>query len=125
MVTWFSGLFYLPRLYVNLALAKEDVEYQRLMLMAKKLYRFTTPLAILTLVFGLWLWLGFSVSGKWIHVKLLLVAILIGYHGYCGKLYQDFALHRNKRSHIWLRLFNEIPAFILLAVVILAVVKPF
>ena len=125
VMSWFAGLFYLPRLFVNLAMAGEGAEYDRLLLMARKLYRFMTPLAVLALVLGVWLWLGFGFSGGWLHAKLALVAGLIGYHLYCGKLYRDFAARRNHHSHVWYRFFNEIPVLVLVAVVLLVVVKPF
>ena len=125
VVSWFAGLFYLPRLYVNLALAEPGKEYDRLLLMAYKLFRFMTPLAVLALALGLLLWLGYGVSGGWLHAKLALVAVLVGYHGYCYKLLQDFVQQRNRRSHVWFRFFNEVPVLLLLAVLILVVVKPF
>ncbi|UTH75785.1 CopD family protein [Chromobacterium sp. IIBBL 290-4] len=125
VVSWFAGLFYLPRLFVNLAMAEERAEYDRLLLMARKLYRFMTPLGVLALATGLGLWLGFGIAGGWLHAKLTLVAVLAGYHGYCGKLYRDFAARRNGKSHVWFRVFNELPVLVLLAVVILVVVKPF
>nr|WP_233164258.1 CopD family protein [Chromobacterium sp. ASV23] len=125
VVSWFAGLFYLPRLFVNLAMASPGPEYDRLLLMARKLLRFMTPLAALALATGLALWLGFGIAGGWLHAKLTLVALLVAYHGYCGKLYHDFANHGNRKSHVWFRVFNELPVLVLLAVVILVVVKPF
>lgn len=125
VVCWFAGLFYLPRLFVNHAMVEDDVTRQRLALMEHKLYRFMTPLAILAAVFGTWLWFGFGFGGGWLHAKLTLVALLIGYHLYCGKLLRDFAAGRNQRSHVWYRFFNELPVLVLFAVVILVVVKPF
>ncbi len=125
VVSWFAGLFYLPRLYVNLALAEPGKEYDRLLLMAYKLFRFMTPLALLALALGLLLWLGYGVGGGWLHAKLALVTVLVGYHGYCYKLLQDFVQQRNRRSHVWFRFFNELPVLLLLAVLILVVVKPF
>lgn len=125
VVSWFAGLFYLPRLYVNLALAEPGKEYDRLLLMAYKLFRFMTPLAVLALALGLLLWLGYGVGGGWLHAKLALVTVLVGYHGYCYKLLQDFVQQRNRRSHVWFRFFNELPVLLLLAVLILVVVKPF
>lgn len=125
VVSWFAGLFYLPRLYVNLALAEPGKEYDRLLLMAYKLFRFMTPLAVLALALGLLLWLGYGVGGGWLHAKLALVAVLVGYHGYCYRLLQDFVQQRNRRSHVWFRFFNELPVLLLLAVLILVVVKPF
>ncbi|AUH52968.1 hypothetical protein CXB49_20345 [Chromobacterium sp. ATCC 53434] len=125
VVSWFAGLFYLPRLFVNLAMADETAEYDRLLLMSNKLLRFMTPLAVLTLATGLGLWLGFGIGGGWLHAKLTLVALLFGYHGYCARLYADFAARRNRKSHRWFRVFNELPVLVLLAVLILVVVKPF
>ena len=125
VTSWFAGLFYLPRLFVNHALEVNKDAASRLALMEHKLYRFMTPLAFLALVFGCWLWLGYNISGGWLHAKLLLVAGLIAYHLYCGKLMRDFAAGKNTRSHVWYRWFNEIPVVLLLIVVILVVVKPF
>ena len=124
VVSWFAGLFYLPRIYVNLAMAKE-AEKERLLLMAGKLYRFMTPLGILALAFGTWLWLGFGFEGGWLHAKLLLVLLLAAYHVYCGRLLEAFRSGRNEKSHVWYRWFNELPVLLLAAIVILAVVKPF
>ncbi len=127
VVSWFAGLFYLPRIFVNLAMlpAAESAERNRLLLMARKLYRFVTPIGLLAVVLGLWLWFGFGFTGGWLHVKTLLVAFLLGYHFYCGRLLRDFEAGRNCRSHVWFRVFNEMPVLFLLAIVILAVVKPF
>lgn len=125
VMSWFTGLFYLPRLYVNLAMAQQPAEYDRLLQMSRKLYRFMAPLAILSLGSGIWLWRGFGFSGGWLHTKLMLVAVLIAYHLFCGRIYKDFVAHRNQRSHVWFRVFNEVPTLILLAIVILVVVKPF
>lgn len=124
VVSWFAGLFYLPRIYVNLAMAKE-AEIERLLLMAGKLYRFMTPLGILALAFGTWLWLGFGFGGGWLHAKLLLVLLLAIYHLYCGRILKTFMKGENSRSHAWYRWFNELPVILLAAIVILAVVKPF
>jgi putative membrane protein len=125
VVSWFAGLFYLPRLFVNHAMATEPAEIARLKLMEGKLYRFVTPIGILAIAFGFWLWFGYGFSGGWLHAKTALVALLAGYHLYCGHLLKNFAADRNTRSHVFYRFFNEIPVFILLAVVILATVKPF
>jgi putative membrane protein len=127
MVSWFAGLFYLPRIYVNLAMVPADsaAEHERLLTMARKLYRFVTPIGLLAVAFGLWLWFGYGFSGTWLYVKTVLVAALLAYHFYCGKLFRDFAAGRNVRSHVWYRYFNEAPVLLLLAIVILAVVKPF
>jgi len=127
VVGWFAGLFYLPRLYVNLAMETDAASTQRLLLMARKLYKFMTLLAVPAVVFGLWLMLGYGI-GKgqgWLHAKLALVVALIGYHHGCGVLLKKFEQGRNTRSHKFYRWFNEIPTLVLLAVVILVVVKPF
>jgi len=126
MVTWFAGLFYLPRLFVYHANTQDEAGRARFKIMERKLYfGIMTPGALLTIAFGMWLWLGYGVSGAWLHAKLLLVAVLIGYHLWCGKLVTDFKHDRNRRSHVWYRWFNEFPVLILSAVVILVVVKPF
>jgi putative membrane protein len=125
VTSWFAGLFYLPRLFVNHAMVDDAATAERLALMEHKLYRFMTPLAVLALGFGLWLWLGYGISGGWLHAKLALVVVLIGYHHYCGKLMRDFRQGRNRHSHVWYRWFNELPVLVLFAVVILAIVKPF
>jgi putative membrane protein len=126
VVSWFAGLFYLPRIFVNLAMvpAGDGAERERLLLMAKKLYKFVTPIGLLAVAFGLWLWFGFGFAGAWLHVKTALVVLLLGYHFYCGKVLGDFVAGRNQRSHVWFRVFNELPVFLLLAIVILAVLKP-
>ena len=124
VTSWFAGLFYLPRLFVNLALAKEKAELDRLLLMAGKLYRFVTPIAYLALGFGTWLWLGYGFSGLWLNLKLALIVVLVVYHFYCGHLLKLFKQGSNTRSHVWYRFFNEIPVLLLMAVVILVTVKP-
>ena len=125
VTSWFAGLFYLPRLFVNHAMEANKDALSRLALMEHKLYRFMTPLAVLALAFGLWLWLGYGISGAWLNAKLVLVAGLVAYHLYCGKIMRDFAAGKNTRSHVWYRWFNEIPVIVLLIIVILVVVKPF
>lgn len=126
VTSWFAGLFYLPRIYVNLAMVEgPGAERDRLLLMAGKLYRFMTPLAVLALVFGLWLWLGYGIGGGWMHAKLLLVLVLVAYHLYCGRLLRGFRAGSVARSHVWFRWFNELPVLVLFAVVILVVLKPF
>lgn len=125
VTSWFAGLFYLPRLFVNHAMVTDRATLDRLELMEHKLYRFMLPLAVLALVFGLWLWLGYGISGAWMKLKLLLVLGLVAYHAYCGKLMRDFKLGNNTKTHIWYRWFNEIPVLVLFAVVVLVVVKPF
>jgi protoporphyrinogen IX oxidase len=124
VVSWFAGLFYLPRIYVNLAMLEDGAARDRLLLMSRKLYRFVTPIAVLALGFGMWLWLGYGFSGAWLHIKLGLVAVLIGYHHYCARLLRLFEQGRNTHSHIWYRWFNEVPVIILMIVVILVTVKP-
>ena len=125
VTSWFAGLFYLPRLFVNHAMVTDIATLERLSLMEKKLYRFMLPLAILALFFGVWLVMVSGMTGGWLHAKLLLVALLIIYHGFCGKIMRDFSSQRNKRSHVWFRWFNEIPVILLTAIVILVTVKPF
>ncbi|BCT67130.1 protoporphyrinogen oxidase HemJ [Nitrosospira sp. NRS527] len=126
MVTWFAGLFYLPRLFVYHAMSDDVPGVERFKVMERKLYYgIMTPGAVLTVLFGLWLWLGYGISGGWLHAKLALVIVLIAYHLYCGKLLADFKYDRNRRSHVYYRWFNEFPVVILIAVVILVVVKPF
>lgn len=125
VTSWFAGLFYLPRIYVNLAMEQDPQAYARLILMANKLYRFMQPLMVLALAFGIWLWLGYGFKGGWLHAKLTLVVLLIGYHHYCGRLLKQFRAQQNRHSHVWFRWFNEIPVLILFAVVILVVTKPF
>jgi len=125
MVTWFAGLFYLPRLFVYHAMSDDLASVERFKVMERKLYYgIMTPGAALTIIFGVWLWQGFGISGSWLHAKLLLVAVLLAYHYYCGRLLSDFKQDRNRHSHIYYRWFNEIPVVILIAVVILTVVKP-
>jgi putative membrane protein len=127
VVSWFAGLFYLPRIFVNLAMVPADssAERERLLLMARKLYKFVTPIGVIAVALGLWLWFGFGVAGHWVHAKTTLVAVLLGYHFFCRRLLADFAAGRNARSHVWFRVFNEMPVLLLLAIVILVVVKPF
>ena len=125
VISWFAGLFYLPRIFVNLAMETETVAHARLLLMARKLYRFTSILMVPALVFGVWLWLGYGFKGGWLHAKLALVVLAIGYHHACGSLLKKFENAANKRSHTWYRWFNEAPVVLLLAIVILVVVKPF
>ena len=127
VIAWFAGLFYLPRIFVNLALvpAGSTAERERLLLMATRLYRFVTPLGALAVGFGLWLWFGFDVfSGTWLYLKTALVAGLVAYHLYCGHLLARFAAAAEMPGHVWFRVFNEVPVMVLLAIVILVVVKP-
>lgn len=125
VVSWFAGLFYLPRLFVNHAMVEDAATRERLALMEHKLYRFVTPIGALAVGLGLWLWFGYGFAGGWLHLKTALVLGLIGYHLYCGRLLRDFAAGRNARSHVWYRVFNEIPVVILFIVVFLVVMKPF
>jgi putative membrane protein len=126
MVTWFAGLFYLPRLFVYHAMATDREGIERFKVMERKLFfGIMTPGAVLTIVFGLWLWLKLGSAGGWLHAKLAIVVLLVGYHLWCGKLLADFRRDRNNKSHVWYRWFNEVPVVLLLATVILAVVKPF
>jgi putative membrane protein len=128
VVSWFAGLFYLPRIFVNLAMVPQaGAERDRLLLMAGKLYRFVTPIGMLAILFGLWLWLaeGIGRHQGWMHAKLVVVAGLIAYHIECGRILAAFQRNAMPRSHVWFRWFNEIPVLLLLAAVILVVVKPF
>jgi protoporphyrinogen IX oxidase len=135
IASWFAGLFYLPRIFVNLALVQADLantspnERLRLLLMARKLLRFTTVLSIPALGFGLWLWLGYGIGkgpgNGWMHAKLVVVLLAVGYHHSCALLLRKFEREANTRSHVWYRWFNEVPVLLLSAAVILVVVKPF
>jgi putative membrane protein len=127
VVSWFAGLFYLPRIFVNLAMvpAASAAERERLLLMARKLYKFVTPIGALAVIFGLWLWFGFGFAGGWLYAKTALVLGLIGYHFWCGRLLREFAAGKNARDHVWFRFFNEVPVLALLVICILVVVKPF
>jgi putative membrane protein len=129
MVTWFAGLFYLPRLFVYHALATPDdrIGIERFKTMERKLFRgIMTPAATLTVAFGLWLWLGYGITGGWLYAKLALVGMLIAFHIYLGMLLRDFANDRNHHGHVFYRWLNEIPALpILVAIVFLVVLKPF
>lgn len=135
VASWFAGLFYLPRIFVNLAMVPpgSTAERERLLLMARKLYRFTAMLAWPALGFGFWLWamlwsipgFGTGPGSGWLHTKLLIVVLAIGYQHMCGAMLRRFTAGENRRSHVWYRWFNEAPVVMLLAVVVLVVVKPF
>lgn len=131
MVTWFAGLFYLPRLFVYHAMLDKDDDRgeQRLRTMERRLFRgIMTPGGVLTVAFGIALMVGYGpivAQWGWLHVKLVLVAVLIGYHVWCGLLVRDFARGVNRHGHVWYRWFNEVPTVLLIAIVILAVVRPF
>ena len=129
VASWFAGLFYLPRIFVNLAMVPADshAERERLLLMGRKLYRFSSLLMLPALVLGLWLWLGVGI-GKgqgWMHAKLLLVVGAVGYHHLCRSLLRSFEQFANRRSHKWFRVFNEVTVLLFAATVVLVVVKPF
>ena len=129
MVTWFAGLFYLPRLFVYHAMSHDDISIERFKIMEHKLfYGIMTPGALITLILGLWMlfdngWQAVS-QMLWLQIKLALVIVLLIYHGWCWKLLQDFKHNRNRHSHIWYRWFNEAPVLLLVAIVILVIVKP-
>jgi len=131
VASWFAGLFYLPRIFVNLALVAPDstAERERLLLMARKLLRFMTLLALPALALGLWLWLGYGIGrgpgNGWLHAKLAVVVLLVLYHAACARLLQGFLGGHNRRSHVWYRWFNEIPVLLMVVAVALVVVKPF
>ena len=127
VASWFAGLFYLPRIFVNLAMVEpgSQAERERLLLMARKLARFMSILAVPALLLGLWLWLGYGFGGGWLHAKLLLVVLLLGYHHACLRILKGFERGDNRRSHVWFRWFNEVPVLMMLVTVILVVVKPF
>ena len=129
VTSWFAGLFYLPRIFVNLSQDNNPAVQDRLILMAQKLYRFMTILMIPALVFGLILWLYYGVGkgpgSAWMHAKLLLIIFLIGYHHMCGAMIKKFRVGNNKKSHVWYRWFNEVPVLLLTIIVVLVVIKPF
>ncbi len=129
MVTWFAGLFYLPRLFVYHASSTDQISDDRFKIMERKLFfGIMTPGAVITIALGMWMWFsnpGAYTGSGWLHTKLALVAILVAYHLYCGKLLFDFKHNRNRHGHVFYRWLNEFPVLILVAVIILAVVRPF
>ncbi len=131
VASWFAGLFYLPRIFVNLAMVPPEsvAERERLLLMARKLMRFTSLLAVPALALGLWLWLGFGIGlgagNGWMHAKLVIVLLALAYHHTCGVMLKRFSQGANRRNHIWYRWFNEAPVILLVMAVVLVVVKPF
>ncbi len=131
VASWFAGLFYLPRIFVNLAMVPPGsvAERARLLLMARKLMRFTTLLAVPALALGLWLWLGYGIGlgagNGWMHAKLAVVVLVLGYHHACGRLLRKFEAGAMPHSHVWFRWFNEAPVVMLVVAVVLVVVKPF
>jgi protoporphyrinogen IX oxidase len=129
VISWFAGIFYLPRIFVNLAMTdnKPDV-YQHLLLMARKLYRFITPFMLLTLISGGWLVsysLDYYMQSGWFHAKVGLVVLITVYHVMCGNLLKKFEHNKNTKSHVFYRVFNELPVFALLGVLIFVVIRPF
>ena len=130
LVTWFAAIFYLPRLFVYHAMSDDQTSIERFKIMERKLYNgIMTPSMIITLIFGFWMLYDYAwaVYGKmgWLHTKLMLIAMLVAYHFYCGKLLKDFKHDRNTKSHVWYRWFNEVPVILLIAIILLAVRKPF
>lgn len=127
LVSWYAGLFYLPRLFVYHAMASDSIGIERFKVMERKLYYgIMAPSAVLTIVSGVWLWLGYGITGGWMYAKLALVVILIGHHLWLGKLMRDFRDDRNRHSHVFYRWINEVPALpALIAIVLLVVFKPF
>jgi len=131
VASWFAGLFYLPRIFVNLAMVPQgsDAERDRLLLMSRKLLRFTTLLSVPALALGVWLWwgvgIGWGPGNAWMHAKLVVVLLVLGYHHLCSRILREFEAQQNTRSHVWFRWFNEAPVLMLVAAVILVVVKPF
>ena len=129
VASWFAGLFYLPRIFVNLAMVDPQsiAERERLVLMARKLQRFTTLIGVIAVSLGAWLWLGYGIGrGQgWMHAKLAVVVLAIGYNHACGVLLARFIAGGNRRSHRWYRWFNELPVLLLTAAVLLVVLKPF
>jgi putative membrane protein len=126
VIAWFAGLFYLPRLFVYHASAEDAISRERFKVMERKLYRgIMTPAMVITLATGLWLWLGYGITGAWLHTKVALVVLLVAYHFWMRALMVDFARDANRHTHVYYRWVNEIPTVILFAVVVLVVVKPF
>lgn len=130
MTTWFAGLFYLPRLFVYHAMSEDATSQERFKVMERKLYRgIMTPGMIATLVFGIWMLVDYAwaLYGRmgWLHLKLVLIVLLVGYHLWCGRLLAAFRDDRNRHGHVWYRWFNEVPVLFLVAIVLLAGVKPF
>lgn len=131
VASWFAGLFYLPRIFVNLAMVPPEsvAERERLLVMGRKLMRFTHILAVPALVLGVWLWWGYGIGkgpgNGWMHAKLAAVLLVVGYHHACSGVLRRFEQGGNRRSHVWYRWFNEAPVILLVVVVVLVVVKPF
>ena len=129
VASWFAGLFYLPRIFVNLAMVEPQsiAERERLLVMSRKLLRFSTLIAVVALALGTWLWLGYDIGrgAGWMHAKLFVVLLAVGYHHACAVLLRRFAAGANRRSHRWYRWFNEVPVLLMTAAVLLVVLKPF
>ena len=126
MVTWFAGLFYVPRLFVYHSMAQDNQSKERFITMERRLlYGITTPGGILTIATGLWLWTVYDISGGWIYIKSLLVLLLALYQVWCGIIAQEFKQNRNTRTSTFFRWFNEFPTIILISTVLLSVLKPF
>lgn len=126
MVTWFAGLFYLPRLFVYHAMSADAPSKARFKIMERKLfYGIMTPGALLTIASGIWLWLGYGFGGGWLYTKMALVASLVAYHVYCGKLLIDFRHDRNRHGHVFYRWLNELPVLALIGIVLLVELQPF
>ena len=126
MVTWFAGLFYLPRLFVYHAMSTDKLSNDRFIIMERKLlFGIMTPGGILTIIFGIWLWLGYGYNGTWLWLKILCVVALILYHIYCIKFFNNFKKNINTRSHIFYRWFNEVPVILLILITLLVVIRPF
>lgn len=129
VISWFAGLLYLPRLFVHHAMvpAEDTPTHERLKIMERKLFGMTCIAGVATVALGLWLLMIVPawVTQGWLQLKLVFVLALIGYNVYCGRLVKVFAADKNTRSHVWYRYFNEAPTLALIAIVILAVVKPF
>ncbi len=125
VITWFAALFYLPRLFVYHAMADDQISHERFIIMERKLfYGIMTPSAILTIIFGIWLWWGLQYSGLWINLKASLVILLVLYHLLCLKYLNDFKNNQNKHTHIYYRWFNEFPVILLFIIIFLVVFKP-
>ncbi len=125
MVTWFAGLFYLPRLFVYHAMSSDKISIERFKVMERKLfYGIMTPGALITIILGVWLWLDYGFNGQWLNIKIFLVFLLVIYHIYCFKYLIDFKHNKNNHSHIFYRWFNEVPVILLVAIILLVELKP-
>ena len=125
MVTWFAGLFYLPRLFVYHAMSDDRISLDRFKIMERKLfYGIMAPGAILTIIFGAWLWLGYGLGGNWLMIKLILILVLIVYHIYLGKLMYDFKHEKNSHGHVFYRWLNEFPVLLIIPIILIAIIKP-